>query len=847
MGHHRRGPGWHDECNGASWEYVTNEHHRSTGGVVIISIIGEAYVAIRPETGGFFTELESHMGLGLGVAVAVVAGATAKMASDFQASMMLISTQAGLPKEKIKGLSDAVLELAGKVGIGPDSLAESLYYVESSFAKVGLTATQAMNLVKIAAEGARIGNANLKDVTTALDAAVTSGIPGVENYDQAMGALNATVGAGEMTMQDLVSAFGSGAIITAKNFGLSIRDVGAALAVFGDNNIRGAQAGTQLKMMLQSMVKPTKDGEGMLRQLGITTGKLALDMQQGGLNKALQDLRTHMEAAGITGLKTGDWITNAFGKRAGVGMTTLLTLNDKLQASYLEIDKGVNSFAKSWESTQSTTKQKMAEAEAALQALGIKIGMYVLPLVNDLAQAFTVLAPILGTLIVGALHDVGQAIKFISEHQTVFEVIAAAIAGVFTPALVAMGAAALVSAAETAYLAASLAADWIVALGPIAWIVAAVVALAVVIYKNWDTIKKYTVEAWQAVSGFVKRLWSDVEGFTKDAWNRISGAVWGAIQATGRFFERLPGYAWDAVKAVGKFLLNLPETIAYAAGFALASMINMGVSMMRGWWDILGSAWNAGVHFFLDLPKNIWNLVVGADKWLLKTGEDLIKGFWDAVVHNAETFWNWLKSLPGTIGGFVKDAYNWLGTSGHQMFMGFLDKLLAKAEDLWKWLKDLPGNVINGIIGIDKWLWDSGKNLIQGLINGIGDMQHVVIDKVKDVAKSAVKGFTDAIKIGSPSRVFTELARSIPQGIAAGIMKDGHLPSMALAGIVGNMTGGFGGPKMSMSGANINLNVNAPGATQDTVSALRSVANDSVATALRGVIKGVTVGAGTNR
>jgi hypothetical protein len=71
-----------------------------------------------------------------------------------------------------------------------------------------------------------------------------------------MGALNAIVGAGDMTMQDLANAMGSGLIAVAKNYGQSIEQVGGALAVLGDSNIRGAKAATDLRMAWQAMAAP---------------------------------------------------------------------------------------------------------------------------------------------------------------------------------------------------------------------------------------------------------------------------------------------------------------------------------------------------------------------------------------------------------------------------------------------------------------------------------------------------------------------------------------------------------------------------------------------------------------
>src|SRR5215472_13924962 len=100
-----------------------------------------------------------------GAAVVGFVGESIKMAADFDAKMTMISTQAGVSKEKIAGLSRGVLDLAGQVGFSPDSLAESLYHVESNAESMGITSSQALDLVRTAAEGAAIGHAKLVDVT----------------------------------------------------------------------------------------------------------------------------------------------------------------------------------------------------------------------------------------------------------------------------------------------------------------------------------------------------------------------------------------------------------------------------------------------------------------------------------------------------------------------------------------------------------------------------------------------------------------------------------------------------------------------------------------------------------
>ena len=279
-----------------------------------------------------------------------------------------------------------MLQLSPKVGFNPTELADSLYHVESSFKSTGISAQKAMDILKIGAEGAKVGNSNLVDTQNALDAAIVSGIPGVQNFQQAMGALNKIVGSGDMSMQDLTEAFGTGAVAVVKNYGLSLNDVGAVLATFGDNNIRGAEAGTQMRMSVTALTKATPAGVKNLKELGITQNQLATDMQHGGLNKAMQDLVGHMDKAGITGNKVGQFITDTFGKKVGAGLGILVGQFDRFESKEKEVADGASGFAAAWAHTNDTTKQKLAELTSAWDVLLVQAGTKILPTIKDIAD-----------------------------------------------------------------------------------------------------------------------------------------------------------------------------------------------------------------------------------------------------------------------------------------------------------------------------------------------------------------------------------------------------------------------------------------------------------------------------
>jgi TP901 family phage tail tape measure protein len=308
--------------------------------------------------------------------------ASADLAVKFSRSMELLHTQAGVSQKAVAQLSKGVLNMAGSVGTSPQQLAEAMYRVASA-----LNATTApahristeMGVLRIAAEGAKVGGADLTDVTSALDAAVVSGIKGVSNYSSAMGALNATVGGGEMTMQDLADALSTGLLAPMRTYGLSIEDVGGALAVFGDNNIKGAEAATKLISAVRIMAAPSPAAAKNLALIGLSTLSLANDMRRGGLVLALQDLQTHLKNSGDTASEQGLVIARAFGGKQSTGVQVLLHQLDRLRVKTEDARKGAHTLNEALNATKQQPAFKIDAGLATLKADLTRFGTDVLP------------------------------------------------------------------------------------------------------------------------------------------------------------------------------------------------------------------------------------------------------------------------------------------------------------------------------------------------------------------------------------------------------------------------------------------------------------------------------------
>jgi TP901 family phage tail tape measure protein len=501
-----------------------------------------------------------------------------KMAMNFDAAMTRLVTQAGVAQGEMGTLKAGVLHLAGSLGADPDSLAESLFHVESNFESTGITSQKALALVATATKGAKIGGADLVDVTNALTAAVASGIPGAEDFDKAMGALNATVGVGDMKMSDLASAFSTGAVGSVKLYGLSIKDVGAALAVFGDNNMRGATAGTALRMVVQSLAVPAKGGKAALDALGLSSDTLAKDMQHGGLNAAITDLHSRLVAMNPDMTTWGDTLTQAFGKKAGVGLNYLVGQFDKFESKFPALDEGANSFGKSWEITAGTTKQKMDQMQEGFKALMITIGEKLLPVVVSIFNFFAshmellkLLGIVVGVFLVGAF--TAWAISVIAatwEIILIIAAIAAVVAGAYELwkhwGTVWGGVKQIAS--DFGHWMWDFFVQWLFHDGiQVAW---DTTAGAMVTAWNWvagiftASINGLVIgfwafvhamqTAWSASTGFIIGIWRDVNNFIVGSFNTVVGWFRTAINTINGIFSGMFGFITGGIKGAVDFI-----------------------------------------------------------------------------------------------------------------------------------------------------------------------------------------------------------------------------------------------------------------------------------------------------
>lgn len=323
------------------------------------------------------------------VPIALIGGVGVKMALDFSDSMSQISTQAGASQREVKSMTNAVLEYArsGKSAHGPNELSAGLFRIESA----GFRGKRALEAMTKSEQLASVGHADFEKTSTAVSAAMATQIKGTQNLDETVGLMNSTVGIGNMRFEDLLSAMSTGLLDRAANFGLSLKEVGAALGTMTTVGQPAAASATRMAMAFNMMAAPTEKAKKAMKGIGLEATDMAMSLRKRGLIPTLELLKTHLDKAFGTSDKGLSEQANAIsemfgGGRTSGGLITLMRHVDLLKKKQGELVGVQEKFKMALEHTDAQPITKLKQGWAQLQVVLIELGATLIPVVTGIMK-----------------------------------------------------------------------------------------------------------------------------------------------------------------------------------------------------------------------------------------------------------------------------------------------------------------------------------------------------------------------------------------------------------------------------------------------------------------------------
>jgi TP901 family phage tail tape measure protein len=224
------------------------------------------------------------------------------------------------------------------------------------------------------------------------------------------------------------------------------------------------------------------------------------------------------------------------------------------------------------------------------------------------------------------------------------------------------------------------------------WVVAAaaIVALTVVVVKNWDTIKSTILGAWDAITGSTRVNWTAIQSTIDSTIKMVTGLVSSAIA----FISRAWSVFGDDLLRGARLVWSLIAGTVENAIRLVQGILTTVMALISGDW---GRAWE-GIRQVLSAVWAQMNLVVSgaveAVRVAIGLGLAAVRFLWDE---------GWR-----LVGGTLTSAWDAI-TSAVSTGVG----------KIVEFFKKLPGMVKDAIFAVPNFFADIGKDIIGKIVEGI--------------------------------------------------------------------------------------------------------------------------------
>lgn len=243
----------------------------------------------------------------------------------------------------------------------------------------------------------------------------------------------------------------------------------------------------------------------------------------------------------------------------------------------------------------------------------------------------------------------------------------------------------------------------------IAVVVAAVVALGVVIYQNWDSIRQWTIDAWNAIGEFLVGIWDSIVQWASDTWNSISEStseVWNSIK------EFLIGL-WNGIV---EFVVTWGTAILEAYIGIWTSIFNFCMEIWNGIVEYLTSVLQGIAIFFTVVWTSIstffqetWNGLVAFLTPILQGIADFFSMIWNGISTVIQTVWNFIT----------------------QYLQAIWTAILYFATPIFEGIKNFISECWNTISSTTSFVWETIKNFLVSCWNGLVAFVVPIFEQIK--------------------------------------------------------------------------------------------------------------------
>lgn len=579
-------------------------------------------------------DLGSSMTLGLTVPIVAAGGAAISVAANFDDAMSQVQGALGDASADMDGLRTLALQLGSDTVFSATEAAQAMV----ELAKGGLSEAEIKGGALAASmDLAAAGQLNLADAAETTVQMMGSFGLGAEDATRIANALAGAANASSADVSDLTQAM-SQCSAQASLAGWSLEDTAAALALFADHGVKGSDAGTSLKTMLQRLSAPTDQAADAMEAYG-------LEVRDS--NGKMKDI------TGIADELTGKLGTLSDAERDAALQT--IFGSDASRAAAILMQSGSEGLQKYIAATNdATAAETMANAQKgelswALENMGGAIESASIAFGSALAPAITAVAGVIG--------DVAEAFASLpSGAQTAIAVVLALVAAV-GPLLVVFGSvvAMLPALSEGLLL---LGGAFAVPLAPalaVAAAIAAVVAVLVTLWNTSETFRATVLAAVDAISAKVQEICAFLAPYVQAFLDQLVLTVQTALSILLPIIEAA---LTVIISIVVPILTSLMDTVANVFAAILSTVTGVMAalsSIIQGVWQVIQGVFQTVLGAIIGIVTGDFTMMNAGVSSILNGLSNIISGILNGILSIFSGIWN---AITSVVSGACNTAFS---------------------------------------------------------------------------------------------------------------------------------------------------------------------------------------------
>lgn len=706
---------------------------------------------------------------GLTLPLAAVGGASLKAFSEYDTALIGVRKTTDISGDALKRFSKQIMRLSREM---PNSAVEIANLAEVA-GQLGIRTDEGgkhlINFSKIAAQMGTATNMSSEQAANAM-ARLANITQMPQTQFHRLGSTIVALGNNLATTESEIADMSLRLAGTGHQIGLTEAQIAGLAAGMSSVGINAEAGGSAFSRVMQKMNTDVLSGGEGLQRFAAVAGKTAEEFAQTwrtnpqeaivdfvkGLGKVKEsggDVTKTLKDLGINSIREIDTLARLAG--AGDLLAKSFGIANKAWADGTALQKEADAASESFANQLKKLKNALFEA-------GTVIGGQLAPHVGKLAedirkvvQAFNDLDPkvqanivnfglflakigpaiyIVGKII-GMISKISLAISFISKLATAFKAAGGAIAG-FKAIIALTG-------------------------GPIAWIIAAIMALVGVItylwttnegFRNaitgiWEAIKQVFSTAWEFIQSvwsaapeFFSGIWEQIISTATPMWEEFVNSMGPLVEAFKNLWNSVVDFfvvlgeqikpIWEDIKQFFSDTWGIIRGIFELALALLAPIVQVGFEVIQTiistvWelikiiiqtaWTIITTIISTAINIVADILRTVTAIIQG--DW---------QGAWDAIKSIAETLWNAILTIGQTLFNALKSAIENILNAIQSIWSAVWNAVSSVTSSIWNAIVSIISNamstmqnaVSNGINAVKNFI-TNGWNSVVGFLRGI--------------------------------------------------------------------------------------------------------------------------------